>query len=337
MATPPRVFALENDIWGSIPAWAPAPDQLGTARDAHALAASPGTGAAHARAAMQAMHDLAHPSPPAASPPPAAPRDAAPPALDDELRRIWRGSEDKGGGGGVQVALSAPLSECAAGEVRTFNHGQARVGRPGAAVTDGMLFQIASLSKTVGTAFAMEYFIERSVAGSAERVPAGLTLDTPVTTLLRLCGSGFELRAAPGGDPAWCQQLQLRHLMNHTGLGMHYVIGVEAAARYPPPPQSVLLLLRPPSFVDLLLLLLLPRPNQCFAVAGDERLTLRQGCQPLTRRTTAHGARSTLRLARVCIGAGMRRGRYARHAGYSAQRRLRLRCARTHLSPPREA
>lgn len=77
-------------------------------------------------------------------------------------------------------------------------------------VTDKCLFEIASLSKTIGTAVAMEYFRER-----------GIPLTKAVNDLLQECGSTFRL-----AHPVWAQDVQLRHLMSHSALNMHYVKGI---------------------------------------------------------------------------------------------------------------
>merc|ERR1712086_130320 len=74
--------------------------------------------------------------------------------------------------------------------------------------------QVASLSKTVATAFAMEYLGER-----------GINFDTNVNQLLAKIGSNYRLQPADRAPASWANEVQLRHLVNHTGLGMHYVYG----------------------------------------------------------------------------------------------------------------
>jgi malate synthase len=68
-------------------------------------------------------------------------------------------------------------------------------------------FEVASLSKSVASAFAIEFFKEKSIP-----------LDTKVNTLLRKYGSSYQI---PQGD-----EVQIFHLMNHTALNMHYVFGI---------------------------------------------------------------------------------------------------------------
>lgn len=76
--------------------------------------------------------------------------------------------------------------------------------------TEHTFFQVASLSKTVASALALEFFRER-----------GIALDTPVNELLAQAKSTFRIGPAQQGD-----LVQLQHLMNHTALNMHYVQGV---------------------------------------------------------------------------------------------------------------
>ena len=72
------------------------------------------------------------------------------------------------------------------------------------------LFQVASLSKAVATAFSLELFRAR-----------GIALDSPVNEVLARVGSDFRLR-----HPAWGDRVRVRHLMAHAALNLHYVNGV---------------------------------------------------------------------------------------------------------------
>jgi allantoicase/malate synthase len=75
-------------------------------------------------------------------------------------------------------------------------------------VTSKTWFEMASLSKTVGSAFAIEYFTKK-----------GISLNHSVDELLALTKSDFRLN-----DP----RVKVTHLMNHMALNMHYVNGVPA-------------------------------------------------------------------------------------------------------------
>jgi len=89
---------------------------------------------------------------------------------------------------------------------------------------DSTWLQIASLSKTIAAAFACEYFETR-----------GLPMHTtPVNPLLREAGSTFQLKSAPGHPPEWADKVMLAHLLDHTGLGMHYVNGIPLSHPFPP-------------------------------------------------------------------------------------------------------
>ena len=80
--------------------------------------------------------------------------------------------------------------------------------------------QVASLSKTVATAYAIEFLGAR-----------GITFDKRVNELLNEIGSEFRLQPADGLQEGqyWSDMVQLKHLVNHTGLGMHYVFGVPSS------------------------------------------------------------------------------------------------------------
>jgi malate synthase len=81
-------------------------------------------------------------------------------------------------------------------------------------LSKNLWFEMASLSKTVGSAFALEYF-------KAKAIP----LSTSVDELLAKTSSDFRLN-----NP----QVHLTHLMSHSALNMHYVNGVPADKKMPP-------------------------------------------------------------------------------------------------------
>ncbi len=74
-------------------------------------------------------------------------------------------------------------------------------------------FEMASLSKTVASAFALEYFKKKSIP-----------LSTPVDELLSKTSSSFRLND---------MRVQVAHLMSHSALNMHYVNGVPANKKMP--------------------------------------------------------------------------------------------------------
>ena len=93
---------------------------------------------------------------------------------------------------------------------------------PELAMFDSTWLEIASLSKTFAAAFMLEYFKSR-----------GVSEDAAVNPLLREAGSAFELKVADGQPPEWSEQVTLAQLVNHTGLGMHYVNGVPLSEPMP--------------------------------------------------------------------------------------------------------
>lgn len=75
-------------------------------------------------------------------------------------------------------------------------------------------FEMASLSKSIGTAFAIEYFAKK-----------GIALNTSVDSLLAKTSSTFRLKS---------DDVKIWHLMSHSALNMHYVNGVPANLEMPP-------------------------------------------------------------------------------------------------------
>lgn len=74
-------------------------------------------------------------------------------------------------------------------------------------------FELASLSKTLASAFAIEFFLKKHIS-----------LDESVNTLLSKTESNFRLQS---------DDVTLRHLMNHSALNMHYVKGYELGKQMP--------------------------------------------------------------------------------------------------------
>ena len=84
----------------------------------------------------------------------------------------------------------------------------------------GTAFELASLSKTIASAFALELFRERRI-----------DLNRSVNELLRELGSPVQLTAADSCiDP---EQVTVAHLMSHLALGQHYVKGFEHSVEMP--------------------------------------------------------------------------------------------------------
>lgn len=94
---------------------------------------------------------------------------------------------------------------------------------PDKAVTPNAWLQHASLSKTVASAFALEYFQKH-----------GIDPEMPVNKLLASKSVEFRLVAVEGASKDWADNVTLRMLMDHSGLGQHYVYALDSDAPFPP-------------------------------------------------------------------------------------------------------
>jgi malate synthase len=74
-------------------------------------------------------------------------------------------------------------------------------------------FELASLSKTFASAFAIEYFTKNNIS-----------IETSVNEVLSKTQSSFRLKD---------DKVQIKHLMNHSALNMHYVKGYPANGEMP--------------------------------------------------------------------------------------------------------
>ena len=84
------------------------------------------------------------------------------------------------------------------------------------------LFEVASLSKTIGSAFAIEYFAKKNIS-----------LNTSVNSLLEKTSSKFRIKSLDSNSPEWANEVSLAHLMSHSALNLHYVNGVPANEKMP--------------------------------------------------------------------------------------------------------
>ncbi len=95
-------------------------------------------------------------------------------------------------------------------------------GQKGTPVTAATFFELASLSKTLASCFALEYFAKR-------KIPLG----TSVNALLARTSSSFRLRGDTAEHSALADQVSIAHLLSHCALNMHYVNGVPADQEMP--------------------------------------------------------------------------------------------------------
>ncbi len=80
-------------------------------------------------------------------------------------------------------------------------------------------FQIASLSKSIASAVALQYFESK-----------GISLSTSVNQLLTQSGSAYRIEAVAGVDAS---EVKLAHLISHAALNMHYVNGIKSGEPKP--------------------------------------------------------------------------------------------------------
>lgn len=123
---------------------------------------------------------------------------------------------------GISIAVLTPTGAVGDSAVRVQTAGLADVAS-GTPMADSTFLEIASLSKPIAAAFAIDYLAR-----------ADISLDAPVAPLLEAAGAPYRPKVAEGHPAEWADQLTLRQLMDHTGLGMHYVNGVPLDEPFPP-------------------------------------------------------------------------------------------------------
>lgn len=97
--------------------------------------------------------------------------------------------------------------------IQALTLGELKKGIP---AKDNSLFEIASLSKTIGSALAIEYFAENNIS-----------IHSKVNKLLEELNSKFRLIGE------WADLVEIQNLMSHSALNMHYVNGVPADREMP--------------------------------------------------------------------------------------------------------
>lgn len=110
-----------------------------------------------------------------------------------------------------QQVTGASIAVCNGEAIQSLSFGFAEKNKT--PVTARTFFELASLSKTIASAFATEYFRKKKIP-----------LSTSANALLAKTKSDFRLRSTE--HPEWGDQVQLEHLMNHGALNMHYVNGI---------------------------------------------------------------------------------------------------------------
>lgn len=113
----------------------------------------------------------------------------------------------------IHKIKAAQIALCHSGNFQDFAVGEA---------TKKTYFELASLSKTIASAFCIDFFWKQ-----------GISLTTRVNELLSRTSSTFRLKTINNGDPAWADEVELTHLMNHNALNMHYVKGYPVSSPMP--------------------------------------------------------------------------------------------------------
>lgn len=114
---------------------------------------------------------------------------------------------------GAQLAIS-----CGRDKKFTTCFGTKKID--GERVDSNTLFEIASLSKTFGSAFCHRFFREK-----------GISLNSSVNSILEEYNSNFRLES--NDVKVWANEVTIEHLMGHSALNMHYVKGVPANDEMP--------------------------------------------------------------------------------------------------------
>lgn len=113
---------------------------------------------------------------------------------------------------GVQLAIARD------GHIQSLSFGEA--AKEMTKVEQSTFFQLASLSKTIASAFAIEFFHRR-----------GIHLDATVNALFEQAGSTFRITSSVNRE--WADAVTLRDLMRHTALNIHYVKGFPLVGEMP--------------------------------------------------------------------------------------------------------
>jgi len=82
--------------------------------------------------------------------------------------------------------------------------------------------ELASLSKTIASAYALEYFQSRKIS-----------LHTSVNSLFEKTPSSFRIHSLNPAHPEWAEQVTITHLMKHNALNLHYVEGTASSNSMP--------------------------------------------------------------------------------------------------------
>ncbi len=145
--------------------------------------------------------------------------------------------------------------------------------------TPNTAFEIASLSKTIASVFALEYFRKRSIG-----------LDASVNALLETTDSNFRLTSLVKDHPEWAARVSILNLMKHNALNMHYVNGIPA--NQPMPGLSELL--HGNDKFNYERVVVLNEPGRVFKYSGGGFLVLEHLIESLEKKSITEVMRSFL-------------------------------------------
>mmetsp|Transcript_14782 Transcript_14782/g.23309 ORF Transcript_14782/g.23309 Transcript_14782/m.23309 type:complete len:449 (-) Transcript_14782:148-1494(-) len=206
---------------------------------------------------------------------------------------------DKYGVAGVSIAVIRPnrdpYSKSASGTSHIVTQAAGLASRsPEIPMFDSTWLEIASLSKTIAAAFMIQYFKGR-----------GKDVTAPVNALLREAGATFQMQAAEGMPAEWPEEVTLAQLVNHTGLGMHYVNGVPLSKEMPAVEQLISGTAEKPAPYGYASLHMTKKPGTKFNYSGGGFLVLQHLLEVLEKRPIADIMASFLSASGTAVELGL--------------------------------
>ncbi|SMF57231.1 serine hydrolase [Pseudobacteriovorax antillogorgiicola] len=168
------------------------------------------------------------------------------------------------------VGTSLAVSEN--GSIQSLSWGDTKRGSE--PVKPETRFDIASLSKSIASAFAMELMSEHLIS-----------IDDNVNRILELLDSPFRLTCRE--NPEWLEELAIKDLMSHTGLNMHYVKAIPLDQA----PKNIYSLLHDPEEFGYESIEVIYQPGSRFSYSGAGFMVLEHIVDLLTKGQTFEHAK----------------------------------------------
>lgn len=130
----------------------------------------------------------------------------------DNLRKKIEGLAVRYSVPGASIAISLE------GKTQFLGVGKSHLNGP--EVSESTYFELASLSKPIASAFAIEYFRKKNIP-----------LSTSVNMLLNQFRSKFNISNSVNPGAGWQNEVTIEHLLSHSALNMHYVKGFKKGQR----------------------------------------------------------------------------------------------------------